>query len=164
MFGRKKASENSAEITQDQQIQYHPELVEELIVQQSQIYTHFKSLATEVKQGPVALIEKELIAFKREFHAYLMDKNIKLFSYLKHSVALDSGDSKVVDNSRALSTNASRLVNRFIETYIHDGKFLMEEDQRHDFEVGLRTTGKEMVLAMRDERENLFPIYEKHAH
>lgn len=161
-FGKKNnIEEESEEIVQSEQIHFHAELIEKLIADQSQIYADFKSLISSIKLDAHADIETMLVAFKRGFHSYLMEKNVKLYSYLKHSVELHPQEALTVNNSRVINTQLSRTVNRFIETYLDKGKLNLEKEHYPEFEKELRAIGTEMVDAMRDERQNLFPIYEQ---
>jgi len=162
-FGKSKSAEEETdvEVTQAKQIIFHADLVDKLILDQSQIYSDFKTLVSSLKGGVHNEIETSLVTFKRSFHSYLMEKNVKLYSYLKHSVELFPKEALAVNNSRVLNTQLSRKVNRFIETYLDKGDLLLEQDQHQEFESELKAIGKEMVESMRDERQNLFPIYEE---
>lgn len=161
-FGKpKNAEEETVEVTQSNQIHFHADLIDKLILDQSQIYSDFKILVAALKEGVNTDIETALVNFKRSFHSYLMEKNVKLYSYLKHSVELFPKESLAVNNSRVLNTQLSRKVNRFIETYLDKGSLVLEQDQHRAFENELKLIGKEMVESMRDERQNLFPIYEE---
>lgn len=161
-FGKPKSNEEeTVEVTQSNQIHFHADLIDKLILDQSQIYSDFKTLVASLKGGVHADIETSLVDFKRSFHSYLMEKNVKLYSYLKHSVELFPKEALSVNNSRVLNTQLSRKVNRFIETYLDNGSLALEQSQYKTVEDDLKTIGKEMVDSMRDERQNLFPIYQE---
>lgn len=165
MFGFGKSNsavndEKSASLSAEK-ISFHDDLIDKLILDQSQIYSDFKELVTALKEGNHKEIETTLITFKRGFHSFLIEKNVKLYSYLKHSAELFPKETLQVNNSRVINTQLSRKVNRFIDHYLDDGKLVLDTDQHKTFENELKEIGTEMVQCMRDERENLFPIYQQ---
>jgi len=60
-----------------------------------------------------------------------------------------------------MNNDLSRSVNRFLNLYIKEGKLQLSEGDKEQFERKLKEIGKQMTDVMRDERDSLFPIYDK---
>lgn len=161
MFGMSKKNADM-ETTALEGVHFHAELSTQLIASQSEVYSDFKSIFASLADGIQTDIEVTLTLFKRKFHTYLLDKNIKVFSYLKESVNLNTNETIAVNKSRMMNNDLSRSVNHFLDSYLKDGKLQqLSDSQKVEFEKQLRVLGKEMADVMRDERDSLFPIYDR---
>jgi len=116
------------------------------------------SLAVSSRDAPA--VESFLVAFKKTWHSYLMEKNVKLYSYLKHSANLNGQQTIDVNGARTDSTQLTRKLNRFLAIYLIDGKLDFRYTSFETLECSLGELGEELIASMRTERARLFPIYE----
>ena len=141
-------------------MKYHADLIDQLKEQQDKIYADYKVLSLAIKSRDDASVEGFLLAFKRSWHSYLMEKNVKLYSYLKHSASLNAQQTMDVNGTRAKSNQLTRKLNRLLAAFIIDGKLDFRHSSFESLELSLDDLSEELIASMLMERARLFPIYE----
>jgi len=161
VFNRsRKVATAGREVQKGEPLKFHPGLINQLKDYQDKIYADFKVLSLAVKSRDDTSLEGFLLAFKKVWHSYLMEKNVKLYSYLKHSPSLNAQQVMDVNGTRAKSNQLTRKLNRFLAAYIIDGKLDFRHSSFESLEHSLNDLGDELIASMRLERARLFPIYQ----
>ncbi|MEQ9209697.1 MAG: hypothetical protein RLN96_07635 [Pseudomonadales bacterium] len=161
VFGRsQKAANAEGKVREGEPLKYHLNLVDDLKELQDKIYADYKVLALAVRARDEPAVESFLVAFKKTWHSYLMEKNVKLYSYLKHSASLNAQQTMEVNGARADSARLTSKLNRFLADCLDDGKLDFRHTSFETLEYSLRELGEELITCMRMERARLFPIYE----
>lgn len=161
VFGRpRKAASAEREVREGEPLKYHLNLVDDLKEQQDKIYADYKVLALAVNARDKTAVESFLVAFKKTWHRYLKEKNIKLYGYLKHNARLNAQQTMDVNGARAGSNQLTCKLNRFLSAYLIDEKLDLCNTSFESLEYSLRELGEELIASMRMERARLFPIYE----
>ena len=161
MFGFGKSKEDKADDKKGEPLKFHPELVDQLKVLQDEIYSDYHALNQALTEHETSSLESLLVAFKKNWHTYLMEKNVRLFSFLKHGAELSSQHTMDVNGARAKNTQLSRDLNRFIFDNLIEGKLDLSSLDIEKFTRRLNNLGTDLVETMRHERKVLFPIYLK---
>lgn len=158
MFGIKR---KAAIIEQDLtgKIRFNEGLIEELIIQQSDIYSDHKALTLAVRAGSIPDIEAQLVKFKRDFQTHIVNKKVKLYAYLKNELDLTVTQAHIINKARLTGSEVSKTVNQFLGKYLQKNILSLEQGQMSEFSDELKDIGVLMVASMREERDRVFPLY-----
>lgn len=158
MFGIKRKSNFTGQNVTGN-IRFNQGLIEELIVQQSDIYADYKSLTLSIRNDSILDIESKLVQFKRDFQTHLMNKKVRLYAYLKNELDLTVTQAHVINKARLTGSEVSRSTNQFLEKYLQNGKLTIDKEQLPNMSDELKDIGTLMVASMREERDRVFPLY-----
>ena len=162
VFNRSQNAANiGEEIRRGEPLRYHADLIDQLKDLQDKIYADYKVLSMAIKSRDDGSLADFLVAFKKDWHSYLMEKNIKLYCYLKHSARLNAQQTMDVNGTRVKSTRLTRKLNRFLAAYLIDGKLDFRHSSFEALEICLNDLGEELIASLRMERARFFPIYQR---
>jgi len=159
MFGIKRKAAIDDQNILIGNIRFSQDLIEELVLQQSEIYSSHKELIVAVRSHSMDIIESKMIQFKRDFQTHMVNKKVKLYAYLKNELDLSVTQAHIINKARLTGSEVSKTVNQFLGKYLTNNALELSEDQLNEFNDELKDLGVLMVASMREERDCVFPLY-----
>ncbi len=141
------------------QIYYHRELVPELLDDHKQLLKLFTEIGQEYAAERFTQLPLLLRDFGTLLREHLLKENVKLYIYLKHTLADDPESAALTQGFRSEMHGINRTVTRFLSHYILDE---WDEQRRKQFGADLDAIGKVLVKRIETEESVLYPLYQPH--
>ena len=139
------------------EIYYHSELVPELLDDHKQLLKLFTEIGQEYAAERFTQLPLLLRDFGTLLREHLLKENVKLYIYLKHTLADDPESAALTQGFRSEMHGINRTVTRFLSHYILDE---WDEQRRKQFGADLDAIGKVLVKRIETEESVLYPLYQ----
>lgn len=137
-------------------IAYHPELVGELVQEHGKLLACFNAIAETFEGGDLAATCRELERFRGFLMAHLLKENVRFYIYLEHALVSDSTSHALVHQFRHEMDEIGKAVLAFLGKY---GELAKNPALAESFPGELGHIGEVLVRRIRNEEDNLYPLY-----
>jgi len=139
------------------EIYYHEELVPELLDDHKRLLELFAEIGREYAAERFTQLPLMLRDFGTLLREHLLKENVKLYIYLKHTLADDAESAALTQGFRSEMHGINRTVTRFLSHYILDD---WDEQRRKQFGADLDAIGKVLAKRIETEESVLYPLYQ----
>lgn len=137
-------------------IAYSPELVAELKQEHQQLLECFTRIVTAFGAGDLAETCREMDGFRGGLLTHLLKENVRFYIYLEHALVNDPSSHALVHQFRHEMDGIGKAVIAFLTKYADLAK---NPELAKSFGADLETVGGVLVQRIRNEEENLYPLY-----
>lgn len=165
LFGKKQeeavqqqaqANQKDGAVAPGTHIAYHPELVAELKHEHVQLVECFQGIAESFSAGDLAETCRRLETFRGGILAHLLKENVRFYIYLEHALAGDSVSHAMMHQFRHEMDGIGKAVIAFLSKY---SEMAQKPELAKTFGADLEAVGGVLVQRIRNEEENLYPLY-----
>lgn len=166
LFGKKSPASESTNSNQDNgargavapgtHIAYSPELVGELKQEHQQLVECFTQIGIAFNDGDLTETCRQMDNFRGGLLTHLLKENVRFYIYLEHALAGDASSHALVHQFRHEMDGIGKAVIAFLAKYADLAK---NPELVKSFRADLATVGGVLVQRVRNEEENLYPLY-----
>ena len=148
---------DSEHVAPGTQIHYESGLIEQLEKDHVVLLKLLQSVQHAFKQKNSKKTNKKLKKFKKVFLSHLIQENLKLYIYLKHSFEKRSDEHLKVKEFRREMRKISKYIIKFLDKNRDKVK---NKKEREEFKKDLKRVYITLKSRLKREEKELFPLYQ----
>lgn len=141
------------------QIQYHPDLIEQLVADHRALIGLYGEIKKVFEAGDYARVSKMLDEFRRGLQGHLLTENVRMYIYLERSLAGDEFNADLIRGYRREMDGIGKVAMNFLKKYEAIG---VDTELAGPFAKDFATIGAVLVERIEKEERGLYPLYLPH--
>lgn len=159
LFGKKKVQEpvvQQKKTASGTNISYDPNLIQGLLSDHKALFEVFGKIVEYSQKEDYSHVADNLDKFKRMLQSHLIQENVKLYVYLEHALAENSGTVDIVRGFHREMDGIGRVLMGFFEKYKDVDR---QESLRPAFKEDLDKIAAALTDRVGREESTLYPLY-----
>lgn len=141
------------------QIQYHPELIEQLVADHRMLLGLYGEIKKVFEAGDYARVSKMLDEFRRGLQGHLLTENVRMYIYLERNLAGDEFNADLIRGYRREMDGIGKVAMNFLKKYEAIG---VDTELAGPFAKDFATIGAVLAERIEKEERGLYPLYLPH--